>query len=120
IQYAGAGSPLYVVRQGEVLQFPADKFPIGMVHSKRPKHYKNHTLEIFKGDCVYMFSDGYADQVGGESGEKIMYPRFRELLLEMCHKPMEEQRTALEKYLDAWRGDFQQLDDILVVGFRVY
>ncbi len=117
LQYAGANNPLYVVRNGEVIQVKGDKFPIGWNPGKL-KRFTNQEVTIKKGDSIYLFSDGYADQIGGESGEKFMYPRFRDLLVEVSALPAEMQCKTLESRFREWKGKGDQLDDILVIGFN--
>jgi serine phosphatase RsbU (regulator of sigma subunit) len=75
--------------------------------------------QLTKGDSVYMYTDGYADQFGGPKGKKFKYKKFQELLLENHLKPMNNQRTTLEHTINQWRGDLEQVDDILVIGIQV-
>jgi serine phosphatase RsbU (regulator of sigma subunit) len=117
LEYAGANSPLYLLRAGAVLQYAPDKVAIGS--SELPAgSFTDHRIELQKGDVVYLFSDGYADQFGGPQGKKFMYRRFRELLQEIYQQPMEEQRAALVDAFTRWRGGHEQVDDILVFGLR--
>jgi serine phosphatase RsbU (regulator of sigma subunit) len=76
-------------------------------------------VNLKEGDCLYIFSDGYADQFGGPKGKKFMRKRFRELLLEISHLPMPEQKWRLMDTLDRWQGNQEQVDDILVIGIRI-
>lgn len=95
-----------------------DKMPVG----KSPKEDTPFTLKNYllkKGDCVYMFSDGYADQFGGEKGKKMKYKILKETLLKNCHLPMEKQKEALQKCFTEWQGNYEQVDDVLVVGIKV-
>jgi len=115
LRYAGANRPLYLVRGGELQELKPDKFPIGGAGEKQ---FAVSTLELQRGDIIYVFSDGYADQFGGPGNKKITSRRFRELLLELSPLPMEEQKTRLERYLADWTGAYQQTDDILVMGVR--
>lgn len=118
LQYAGANNPLYLIRGNEVKQIKADKFAIaGFVPDT--KNYTNHELQLEKGDVIYLFSDGYADQFGGEKGKKFMYKRFRNLLLEIKDKPPTEQKSILNSTLEDWRGVHEQVDDILVIGVQI-
>jgi serine phosphatase RsbU (regulator of sigma subunit)/HAMP domain-containing protein len=120
IQYAGAFNPLYRIRNGELEEFKADKFPIGHYAEDPELKYKTIDFEIQKGDTYYIFTDGYADQFGGPKGKKFLYKRFKELLLEICTLPMAEQQRLLDKEITEWMGDVEpQLDDILVIGFRL-
>lgn len=124
LQYAGANNPLYIIRKGELLEFKADKQAIGgdSVNSEL-KEFKNHVIPIEKDDAIYIFTDGYADQFGGpesyRGGKKFKYSSFRDLLTEIHEKPMSEQREILLKKHNEWKGELEQVDDILVIGIRV-
>ena len=119
LQYAGAYNPLYILRNNEVQQIRADKFPIGSYFDGEPKNYTNHKIQLEKGDYVYIFSDGYADQFGGPKGKKFMYRRFREYLLSLIGKDMTEQKQFLDSNIEKWRGPLEQVDDILVMGLHI-
>jgi serine phosphatase RsbU (regulator of sigma subunit) len=118
LEYAGAYNPLYIVRNNEVLKIKADKFPIGSYHENPNVHYSNHKIELQKGDSVYIFSDGYADQFGGPKGKKLMYNKFRQILLQIADLPAVEQQKRLLDYLLEWKGSLEQVDDILIIGFK--
>lgn len=117
LEYAGANSPLYVVRGEEVLRFQPDKRPIGSFELQG-EEFTDHRIHLEQGDMVYIFSDGYADQFGGPKGKKFLYKRFRDLLLEISRFPAERQRGMLEEAFRGWRGVHEQVDDILVIGMR--
>lgn len=119
LEYAGAYNPLYLIRNGELLQTKADKFAIGGRSLRQEKQYTNHQIELEQGDIIYIFSDGYADQFGGSRGKKFMYKQFRDLLLKIHDRPMEEQKDVLNATIESWKGSFEQVDDILVIGVRV-
>ena len=120
LQYAGAFNPLYRIRNGELEEFKANKFPIGHYAEDPDSKYTNLDFEIQKGDTFYIFTDGYADQFGGPKGKKFLYKRFKELLLQICTLPMAEQQRLLDQEITAWMGDAEpQLDDILVIGFKI-
>lgn len=118
LEYAGANNPLYLLRAGEVLTFTADKNAIGSFDLPGGS-FTDHRIKVQPGDLVYVFSDGYADQFGGPKGKKFLYRRFRELLLEICGQPMDQQRAALHEAFSKWRGGHEQVDDILVIGVRI-
>ncbi|MFZ5552950.1 MAG: SpoIIE family protein phosphatase [Bacteroidota bacterium] len=118
LQYAGANNPLYVIRGNEIISISADKFAIG-AFEPGSKHYKTHHVQLQKEDRVYVFSDGYADQFGGKKGKKFMYKRFREMLLEIKNLPMEEQKIKLNEAMEKWRGPYEQIDDILIIGVKI-
>lgn len=119
VEYAGAYNPLYLVRDNELTEIKGDKFPIGMFVGESRKEYTNHKIKLKKGDTIYIFSDGYVDQFGGSKGKKFMAKRFRQLLLENNALTMEEQKKHLDIAIEQWRGNQEQVDDILVIGVRV-
>jgi PAS domain S-box-containing protein len=126
LNFAGANNPMYVVRNGELLQFSGDKQPIG-AYVKEIKPFTNHKVQLEKGDCVYIFTDGIADQFGGPKGKKYKYKQLKEILVENYHKPMSEQRQLIVDSVDSWMNypseqsshAYEQTDDMLVIGFRV-
>jgi serine phosphatase RsbU (regulator of sigma subunit) len=81
--------------------------------------FLNHVLKIHKGDQIYLFSDGYPDQFGGEKGKKFKYKPFKKLLLANANRPMKEQYNILEQTLNNWQRGYEQVDDILVIGIRI-
>lgn len=118
LEYAGANCPLYVVRGGEVLQFPSNKVAIGsLVHKGR--RFTGHEVQLQKGDSVYVFSDGYADQFGGPKGKKFLYRQFRELLVRIDPETPERKKALLNEAFNDWKGTLEQVDDILVMGMQV-
>ena len=122
VQFAGAYNPMYLVRNGELQIFKGDKFPIGIhILKTESTTFQNHEVKLESGDVVYIFSDGYADQFGGPKGKKFMYRRFRNMLLDVHQKPMDEQFDILDETIDSWmeESDQEQLDDILVIGLRI-
>jgi len=135
LQYAGANNPLCIIRKdansteiskkaipfGEGLEgaiIKADKTPIGGV-TETNYSFTSHTVELQKGDTIYLFSDGYQDQFGGPQGKKFRTKQFKELLLSIQDKNMVEQKEILNKTLHDWKGDEEQVDDILVIGIRI-
>jgi len=117
IDFAGANNPLYFFRNGEYNEVKGDKFPIGY-YSEEAKSFTNKRLKIEKGDTYYIFSDGYADQFGGPKAKKFMVNQFRTLLMRIHKLPLDEQKSILNQTIEAWRGGLEQVDDILVIGFR--
>jgi len=118
LNYAGGYNPLFIVRDGELIQMKADKFPIGGYMGEALKNFTNNEFDLLKGDILYLFSDGYADQFGGTNDSKFMIRRFRELLMKIHQEPMNEQKEILSQIHDDWRGTSVQIDDILVIGIR--
>jgi serine phosphatase RsbU (regulator of sigma subunit) len=119
LQYAGAFNPLYIIREGQLLQTKADKFPIGLFLGEQKKKFTNHTFKLQKEDVIYIFSDGYADQFGGPNGKKFMANHFRDLLLDVHKHPIGRQKEILNKTIEEWRGPLDQVDDILVIGVKI-
>ncbi|MGP8217596.1 MAG: SpoIIE family protein phosphatase [Bacteroidia bacterium] len=119
IQYAGAFNPLYIVRNGELVEVPADKFPIGINFGSEPNQFTNNNIELKKGDSVYLFSDGYTDQFGGPQSKKFMKKQFQDLLLSIQDKSMNEQGKILDKTFMAWKGNMIQTDDVMVFGMKI-
>ncbi len=121
LQYSGAYNPLYMIREkpeAELETIKADRQPIG-VHPIE-KEFTNHKIQLQKGDCLYTFSDGYADQFGGKHGQKFKSKNFKEILLANYQKPMSEQKQVLNNKIKDWMGqDYEQIDDIIVLGVRI-
>jgi len=118
LEYAGAYNPLYIVRDNEIVITKGDKFAIGSFNPYT-KSFATHKIPLLAGDIVYVFSDGYADQFGGLKGKKYMYKQFRETLLSIKDLPMEEQRLALDNKIETWKGSYEQVDDILIIGVQI-
>ncbi len=97
----------------------ADRQPLGIYIQKKERSFTNHSIQLMPGDTLYLFSDGFADQFGGQQGRKFTYKRFRETLLSIQDKPMERQLEYLNQTFDNWTQASNQLDDICVIGFRV-
>lgn len=119
IEYAGAYNPLYLFRDGELTQIKGDRFPAGTFIGEQAKKFTNHKLDAKSGDMLYVFSDGYADQFGGPKGKKFMMRRFRELLTDIHKKPVDEQHDLLLAHYKNWKGNLEQIDDIIVMGIRI-
>lgn len=118
ITYAGAFSPLYLMRNKQLLIFQPDSQPIGIAFRKEFKPFTSQTLTLQKNDIIYLFSDGYFDQFGGPKRKKMLKSHFRNLLLQIHELPMGLQHQSLEKYLQEWKNDNEQVDDILVFGIK--
>ncbi|MBE0676702.1 MAG: SpoIIE family protein phosphatase [Bacteroidales bacterium] len=118
LQYAGANNPIYVVSNGELTRYQADRMPIG-IHVTDISPFTNHTIKVSKGDAIYLFSDGFADQFGGDAGKKFMYKPFQELLNSIASKPMADQMVILNESFEEWKKGYEQVDDVLVIGIRI-
>jgi len=118
VEYSGANRPLIITGNGELKKVDPDKMPIGGSQIGLHRTFTNHTHKLQKGETLYIFSDGYADQFGGDKGKKFMVRRFLETLQEIKNLPVNEQESHLLKTILSWRGDFEQVDDILVIGIK--
>ena len=117
VQWSGAYNSLWYIQNGAIHEVSADKQPIGK--NDKPVPFNTHKLNLQKGDTLYLFTDGYADQFGGPKGKKFKYKQMEELLLANASKPMDEQKDVLENTLEKWKGTLEQVDDILIIGIRV-
>ena len=118
LKFAGAYNPMYLIRNNELEIIKTDKFAIGSFTAGE-KHYNTFELDVQKGDKVYIFSDGYADQFGGLKGKKFMYRQFKETLLSTVNESMEDQKQLLDQKIEAWKGSYSQVDDIVIFGVEV-
>jgi len=122
IQYSGANNPLYIIRdnngKSELKEIKADPMPVG-VHFLTDKSFTNNEITLEIGDTFYIFSDGFADQIGGDDNHRFKSEKFKKLLLDIHDQPMYEQKEILEQTLSEWMGTNSQTDDILVIGARV-
>ncbi len=119
LNFAGAYNPLWIVRNGELIELKANRFPIGAyIRAGREFKFDDHTFQLKKQDRLYMFSDGYADQFNS-IGEKFYKKNFRKLLLEISEYPSELQKEILKTTFNEWKGQSQQTDDVLVVGIII-
>jgi serine phosphatase RsbU (regulator of sigma subunit) len=115
--FSGAHNPLWISRNGEMLVTKGDNQPVGKYFDPTP--FSTHKVDLQDGDMIYLFSDGFQDQFGGEKGKKFKAKAFMKLLLEMKDKSMKEQSSLLSKAFDDWKGNFEQLDDVCVIGLRI-
>lgn len=119
IEYAGAINQLFLIRDNHINEYKANRFSISPINLGYGK-YTNHVIEVKDNDMIYLFSDGYVDQFGGPDEKKFKYRRFRNLLLNNHHRPLDEQKDVLKRIINAWRGQLEQVDDILVMGIRIH
>lgn len=117
LKYAGAHNPLWIIRNGELIETRANKQPIGKFEKQEP--YKTHSFKLEKGDTFYIFSDGFADQFGGDRGKKYKSKRFRSFLISMQDKSMDTQCDMLNSEFEKWKGELEQIDDVCIIGVRV-
>ncbi len=116
--FSGAYNPLIMIRDTKLTEIRGDRMPIG-IHFDETRPFNSHELELKKGDSIYIFSDGYIDQFGGPKGTKFKLDPFKKLLMSIQDRSMEQQKRILDERLEKWRGKFHQVDDILVIGFKV-
>ncbi len=119
LYFAGANNPVYVIQNGELITLKGDRMPIGIHLNFDLPFMDNPPIDVNKGDMVYLFSDGYADQFGGPHNKKFRYKQFQDLLIDIHTKPMNTQREILLKTFMDWKGDQHQVDDVLVLGYRI-
>lgn len=120
LEFSGANLPLYLLRENQIIQLKGSRRAIGLQVHENDICFEDHHIKLMKDDVVYLFSDGFADQIGGaELTEKFMYPRFREFLISIGDKSMEDQLTDMENTFHSWKGQNDQLDDVLVMGIRI-
>ena len=117
LQFSGANNPIYIVRNGEMLEYKGNNMPVA--YYEKMSDFTRYTIEMKKGDTVYMFTDGFPDQFGGPQGKKFKYRPFKDLLLEVHERPMDEQHRILSLIFEEWKGELSQIDDVLVIGLRL-
>jgi len=121
LEFAGAFNPLYLIRENKLIEVKGDRFSVGAdtePDDPMRKVFTSHKMKLEKDDMIYIFTDGYADQFGGPEGKKYKYRRFRHLLLTIHQLPLAKQREYLEDSIEEWRGNLEQIDDILVIGIK--
>ena len=115
--FAGAHNPLWVIRKNELIEFKGDKQPIGKFEKDFP--FTAHETTVQKGDVIYIFTDGFSDQFGGDKGKKLKTANFKNILLKIHHLPLQDQKQELIEIFATWRADLDQLDDVCVTGVTV-
>lgn len=118
VQFAGARNPLYHISNGELTIYKGDPMPAS-IHQYAEVPFTNHEINVKEGDILYMFTDGYPDQIGGPKKRKFMSKTFQDLLLKIHQKPMDAQHQILDKTIEDWKGPGIQIDDMLVIGLKL-
>ncbi len=118
VEYAGANNPMWMIRDGQAIEYKADKRPIGYYRGKGLP-FTNHKIEHKSGDTFYIFTDGYADQFGGPRGKKFKYKQLMDILTSVQKEEMLKQEEILDKKFEEWKGELDQIDDVLIIGVRV-
>ncbi|MBI3510948.1 MAG: tetratricopeptide repeat protein [Bacteroidetes bacterium] len=119
LDFAGANNPLYLIRNNALTIYKGDSQAISGSDDLEKKDFIDQTISLEKGDCIYLFTDGYADQFGGSRGKKFKYKQLQEKLVEIHHLRMEEQKSKLENIFNNWKGKLEQVDDVLIIGIRI-
>ncbi|MBS1646225.1 MAG: SpoIIE family protein phosphatase [Bacteroidetes bacterium] len=115
---ACANNPVWIIREGILIEIKADRFPIGK-YDRDKEPFTLHTIKLQKGDVVYTLTDGFPDQFGGPSGKKFKYKKLQELLLSIAGDPMPIQKQKLHEAFESWKGNLEQVDDVTIVGARI-
>lgn len=115
--WSGANNPLWLISAKTLTEIKGDKQPIGKTDNLKP--FSTHSIQLQKGDTIYIFTDGYADQFGGEKNKKFMYKPLKNLLTEIHQEPLEIQKEVLKQKFTSWKGDTEQTDDVLIIGLKI-
>ena len=119
LEYAGAHNPLLIIQDNEPTVVTADRLGVGGYDSRKKSVFKKHSILIEKPTTIYIYSDGYQDQFGGNEKRKFMSKNFRKLLTKIHQKPMQEQKKILNTTLEEWQDGQTQVDDILILGLQI-
>ena len=119
LEYSGANNSIYVASNNQLTEYKANKQPIGAYVHEELKPFTSHKIKVNKGDIVYLFTDGYADQFGGPKHKKFKYKQFEETIQSILKQPLAKQKTLLNTQFNEWRGEVDQLDDVLVMGIKI-
>ncbi len=118
LTYAGANNGLYIIRDGKIVHHDGTKQPIG-IHTGERKEFQSFKVALKKGDLIYSYTDGYADQFGGDKGKKLKWANLEKVLLMHWQRPMNEQLKEIDTIFETWKGHYEQLDDVLIIGIRI-
>ena len=118
LEFAAANNPLWLVRDGKLTEYKPDKMPVGKYHDEAG-NFTLQSIDLKKGDIIYTFTDGYADQFGGPKGKKFKYKQLEDILLSNSDKSLEEQKAILESSFDSWKGNLEQVDDVTIIGVKL-
>jgi serine phosphatase RsbU (regulator of sigma subunit) len=118
LEFASANNPLWLVRDGAVHEYKADKMPVGK-YGDEMKPFTLQKIDLKKGDIIYTFTDGFADQFGGPKGKKFKYKQLEDFLLANSNLPMETQKQKLDAAFESWRGNLEQVDDVCIIGVKI-
>ncbi len=116
LKFSGAFNSVYIIRNKELIELKGDRQPVAIYHHEN--EFSSHQIELQKGDNIYLFSDGFVDQYGSETNKKYLIKNFKTLLIESSHLPLVEQYKIINESFKSWKGDLEQIDDVIVLGFR--
>ena len=116
--FAGANTIIYHISDNNISTIKGNKHPIGSFYGEQLKPFQNITISLSENDCVYLFSDGYADQFGGAKGKKYKYKQLEEFLVSNANKPIKQQKELLSEEFENWKGNLEQVDDVCVIGLK--
>ncbi|MDF2453360.1 MAG: hypothetical protein K0S26_2864, partial [Bacteroidota bacterium] len=117
MEYASANNSVYIIRNGELSDYKPQKMPVGYMENAIPFHTSQ--IDLKKGDVVYTFTDGFADQFGGEKGKKFKYSQLKNKLVSICDEPLKIQKQDLDSSFEKWKGKLEQVDDVCIIGVRL-
>lgn len=120
LTYSGAFNPIYLIRDNSLIELQPNRFSVGLLSKKENQAFTSETIQLRENDVIYSFSDGYTDQFGGSEIKKFKFRRFRHLLLSIHKLPFEEQKQRLFETYNDWKGINEQVDDILIIGFKPF
>lgn len=119
LQFSGAYNPVYIVRNNEFMQLKADKIPVGTSIFEREPKFTNQSLNLQEGDCIYLFSDGFSDQLSPVGRKKYLTKNFQNFLVNVSGKNMSNQKELLESEFERWRNSGDQTDDLMILGIKI-
>ncbi len=117
MEYCAANNEPILIHNNSILELPKDKMPVGK--GERSEEFKLYSIDLKPGDTLYLYTDGFADQFGGAKGKKFKYKQLNELLLSLNAVPLNEQKQILEQTFKSWKGNLEQVDDVLIAGIKI-
>lgn len=117
LSWAGANNPIWILRKNEIIEFKPDKQPVGKYYSEKP--FTSHEIKVKFGDVIYLLTDGFQDQFGGEFGKKFKAKQIKEIILEIQGTDLTQQAQIFTEILEKWKGELEQVDDICLIGIKI-
>lgn len=117
LHFSGANNPIWIKRAEEIVEIRGDRQPVGNYENQHP--FTNHTVSLTPGDTIYLFSDGFADQFGGAKGKKLKASQFKSICIDTASNEMDEQGKKIDQYFMDWKGEYEQIDDVCVIGVQI-